>query len=143
MELNFEDLEMQKWNITTNKARRDGKKGVICLVIMFTPWVMIIKMLKMVHFFYFLLMLAKISHNLDKTFTGIWKILFSSLRKCHGLLDSELASAIYQPLKIEFHYFFADSAVLWYFIPWYLTNSNTKTYEPFSENSKRSFRCTF
>ena len=60
MELNFEDLEMQKWNIPTNKAQRDGKKGVICLVIMFTPWVMIIKMSKMVHFFfYFPLMLAK------------------------------------------------------------------------------------
>ena len=33
--LNFEGLEMQKWNIPTDRARRaDEKNGVICLVIM-------------------------------------------------------------------------------------------------------------
>ena len=38
MELNFEGLEMQKWNISTNSAQRaDEKNGIICLVIMFTP----------------------------------------------------------------------------------------------------------
>ena len=60
MELNFEGLEMQKWNISTDKAQRvDEKNGVICLVIMFTPGVMVIKMSKMAHFLYFLLMPAK------------------------------------------------------------------------------------
>ena len=45
MELNFEGFEMQKWNIPTNTAQRlDGKNGVICLVIMFTTRVMVIKM---------------------------------------------------------------------------------------------------
>ena len=34
----------------------DEKNGVICLVIMFTPRVMVIKMSKMAHFLYFLLM---------------------------------------------------------------------------------------
>ena len=37
MELNFEDLEIQKWNIPTDRAQKvDEKNGVICLVIMFT-----------------------------------------------------------------------------------------------------------
>ena len=59
-ELNFESLEMQKWNIQADRAQRvDGKNGVICLVIMFAPGVMIIKMSKMAHFLYFLLMPAK------------------------------------------------------------------------------------
>ena len=45
---------------TNNRARRvDEKNGVICLVIMFTPGVVVIKMLKMAHFMYFLLMPAK------------------------------------------------------------------------------------
>ena len=35
------------------------KKGVICLVIMYTPGVMVIKMSKMAQFLYFLLMPAK------------------------------------------------------------------------------------
>ena len=34
-ELNFKGLEMQKWNISTDRAQRaDAKNGVICLVIM-------------------------------------------------------------------------------------------------------------
>ena len=47
MELNFEGLEMQKWNIPTDRTQKaDEKNGVICLVIMFTPRVMVIKMSK-------------------------------------------------------------------------------------------------
>ena len=43
-----------------DRAQRvDEKNGVICLVIMFTTGVMTIKMSKMVHFLYFLLMLVK------------------------------------------------------------------------------------
>ena len=60
MKLNFEDLEMQKWNMPTNRAQKlHGKNGVICLVIMFTPRVMVIKVSKMAPFLYFLLMPAK------------------------------------------------------------------------------------
>ena len=60
MELNFEGLEMPKGNIPTDRAQRvDGKNGAICLVIMFTPQVMVIKMSHMVKFLYFLPMLAK------------------------------------------------------------------------------------
>ena len=60
MELNFEWLQMQKWSIPTDRTQRiDEKNGVIYLVIMFTLWVMVIKMLKMAHFLYFLLVTAK------------------------------------------------------------------------------------
>ena len=43
-----------------DRAQRvDERNGVICLVIMFTPGAMVIKMPKMAHFLYFLLMAAK------------------------------------------------------------------------------------
>ena len=42
---------MQKWNIPNDRTQRlDEKNGVICLVFMFNPRVMVIKMLKMTHF---------------------------------------------------------------------------------------------
>ena len=60
MELNFEGLQMQKRNITTDRAQRiDEKNGITCLVIMFARRGMVIKMLKMAHSLYFLLMTAK------------------------------------------------------------------------------------
>ena len=92
---------MQKWNVPTEKAQRvAGKNGVICLFIMFTLEVMIIKISKMAHFLYFCWCQQKASQSLDKIFTCIWKILFSFLRKCYGLLDSELQLARHPPLKI-------------------------------------------
>ena len=49
--LNFEGLEMQKLNISTDRAQRlDEKNWVICLVVMFTPGIIVIKMSKMVIF---------------------------------------------------------------------------------------------
>ena len=43
-----------------DRAQRvDGKNGVICLVIMFISQVTVIKMSKMTHFWYFLLMPRK------------------------------------------------------------------------------------
>ena len=51
MELNFEGLETNKWNIPKDRAQKlDEENGVICLVIMFTPRFMFIKMPKMAHF---------------------------------------------------------------------------------------------
>ena len=50
-EQNFEVLQMQKWNIPTDRAQtEDEKSGVICLIILFSPWVMIVKMFKMANF---------------------------------------------------------------------------------------------
>ena len=63
MELNFEGLlnfEIQKLNVPTDRAQSVAEKnGVICLVVMFTFRVMVMKMSKMVQFLYFLLMAAK------------------------------------------------------------------------------------
>ena len=43
MELNFEGLEMQKWNVSTDRGWTvDKKNGVIFLVVMFTPIFMVI-----------------------------------------------------------------------------------------------------
>ena len=46
--------------------RLDEKNGVICLVIMFTSRVIVIKTSKMDHFLYFLLMTATVSYSLGK-----------------------------------------------------------------------------
>ena len=83
LELNFEDLEMQKRNIPTDIAQRvDEKNGAISLMIIFTPGLMVIKISKMPHFFYFLLMAAK-NQSQGEIFKCVWNILFSSFRKCY------------------------------------------------------------
>ena len=47
MDLNFEGLELQEWNIPTDRAQRvDEKNGVVCLFIVSNPGVMVIKMSK-------------------------------------------------------------------------------------------------
>ena len=54
MELKLESLEMQKWNMLMGRARRiDEKNAVICLVIIFSPGVKVIKMSKLAHLFVF------------------------------------------------------------------------------------------
>ena len=51
MGLNFEGLEIQKLNISADRAQTvNEKNGVICLVTMFTPRVTVIKMSQVVHF---------------------------------------------------------------------------------------------
>ena len=59
--LKFECLKCRnEINIPTDRAQRvDKKNRFICLVMMLSPRVMAIKMLKMFHFFNFLLMLVK------------------------------------------------------------------------------------
>ena len=60
MELNFESLEMQKWNIPTDRSQKvDEKNGVIYLVAMFATRVAVIKISHITHFLYFLVMTAK------------------------------------------------------------------------------------
>ena len=50
--------------IPTDRVKKLGETyGVICLFIMFTPRVMLIKMSKMAHFLHFLLMTAKNQSN--------------------------------------------------------------------------------
>ena len=76
------------------------KMGAIRLV-MFTPRVMVIKMSQMTNFLYFWLRTTKISPSLGKILKRIWKLLFSSIRKCYGLLGSGLILAKCQQLKIQ------------------------------------------
>ena len=133
--------------MSTDRAQKvHGKNGAICLVIMFVPRVMVIKMSKMAHFLYFLLMLAKNQLQFGQTIMCIWKFLLSFLRKHYGLLDSELPLGRHQHLKVQcFIIFFADSTVLWYFYPQYsqTLTPNTMNHRIFWKNSKRSFRFTF
>ena len=64
MILNFECLQMQKLNITTDKAQRgDEKNGVTCFVIMLTFKVIIIKVSKVADVSFFLPMTVKNSHD--------------------------------------------------------------------------------
>ena len=94
---------------------------------MFTVLLMVNKMWKIVHYLYFCWWLQKISHTLGKIFYCIWKILFSSFRKCYGLLGSEVPLAKCQPLKIyDFGIFFLTQQFFWYFFPQHLTNVKSK-----------------
>ena len=49
----------RSWNSKNETQRVGEKNGVICLIIMFIARVMVIKMSKMVHSFFILLMIAK------------------------------------------------------------------------------------
>ena len=54
MKMNFEYFQIQKWMLQTIRAEKvDEKNGIICLVSMFTSWVMVLKPSKKVHFFQF------------------------------------------------------------------------------------------
>ena len=51
MEVKFEGLEMQKWNIPMDRAQKvDEKNGVICRVIIITPSLLVVEMSKMANF---------------------------------------------------------------------------------------------
>ena len=70
IELNFKGAEMRKLNILMDRTQRaDEKNEIICLVIMFTHGVMVIKIVELGQFLYFLLMAAKKkSHGLGKKY---------------------------------------------------------------------------
>ena len=68
MDLNFEGLEMQKRNVSTDKDQRVYEKdGVICLITRFIPRIMVIKMTEMAHILDFLLMTAKIQSQFGQS----------------------------------------------------------------------------
>ena len=83
LKLNFEGLGKQRWSKPTDRAQRVDEKNVfICLVIMFTSWLIVIKMSNNGSFLYFLLTTAeKVSHNLGTQFKCTWKLFLSK----HGL----------------------------------------------------------
>ena len=56
LKLNFRGIRMQRWNKSTDRAQRVDEKNVfICLVIMFTSRLTVIKMSNDGSFLYFLL----------------------------------------------------------------------------------------
>ena len=86
LELNFEGLEIKKENIPTDRALRDDEKnGFICLVIMFTPRIKVIKMSKLAHFLEFLLIKAKIQSIWAKYLSACERSRLASSRKCYIL----------------------------------------------------------
>ena len=67
--ISFDYFQILKWMLQTVRAENaDKKNGVICLVSMFSPWVMVIKFSKKVHFWNFVLPSAK-NLSLSKQFT--------------------------------------------------------------------------
>ena len=78
----------------------------ICLIIIFTPRVMVIKMSKTAHFCIFCWWLLKISHSLGKKFNCISAILFRSFRKLCSLFGFQLPLARCQPLYFCFFYIY-------------------------------------
>ena len=85
MELNVEPMDVAQ--------RIDDKNGLIC-VVMFTCGFMVIKMSKLAHSFVFSADNSKKSVTVwAKICKCILKILFTTFRKCYGLLGSELPLA--------------------------------------------------
>ena len=83
MELNFEGLEMQKWNIPTDIIQRvDEKDGVICLVITFTPRVIVI--VRNSSYLVFSADDSKKWDSLRKIFKSALKVLLNSFRKFYS-----------------------------------------------------------
>ena len=60
MKMNFDYFQIQKWMLQTVRVEKvDEKNGVICLVSMFSSWVMVRKLFKEVHFLQFCANLSK------------------------------------------------------------------------------------
>ena len=137
--VDFTDLNIMQ------RGSHDEKNGVICLFILFTLRVMVIKMSKMAHFLHLLLMtVKKISHSLGKIIKCIWKILFSYLKKCNGLLGSEQPLITCKLLKKQ------DFSIFWLISFFYISTPNIwQTVTPkainhtsFWKNLMISFKCT-
>ena len=73
----------------------------------------------------------------------IWKMLFTFFRKCYGLLGSDLAfSRCQHPWKYRSSVFFCPLSSFFIFLPQYLTNHNSKAYQPhyFPKELKKIFQ---
>ena len=62
--MSFDYFQMQKWMLQTARAEKvDEKSGVICLISMFSYWVMVCKLSKKVHFLQYFADLRKKSKS--------------------------------------------------------------------------------
>ena len=121
-ELNFEDFQMQKWNIPKKKAQKEDEKNeVICLIITLTSGVMVIKMSNLAHF-----LKQIISDSLSKIFSASERSHLALLKTVMNW-GSELPLARYQPFRIkDFSIFFLTQHSFEYFYLQYLTSGNFK-----------------
>ena len=93
------------WNakmkyITYRAQSVDEENDVICLV-MFPSNVMVIRMSKMAHLMYFLLITEKNRPSLGKIFKCIWNFLLRPFTKYYGLWSFGLPLANCHHLKIQ------------------------------------------
>ena len=147
MELNFEGLGMQKWDIPTDRAQRtNGKYGTIYPVFMFTPQVMVIKMSKMAHFFVFSAGASKKLVTVSTKYLCAFEDLLQLFQKMLWIVGFWATMSEISTLQdTEFHYFLLTQQ---FFDISTLHILQTVTPKPmnhtiFWKNSKRSFRCTF
>ena len=143
----FGRLEMQKWNIPTDRAQGvDEKNGVVSLVVMFAPRVMVIEMSKMAHFLHFLLMPAKKSNTIWRSYLRASERSYLALSE--NAMDCCILSYHKQdssPWRYRVLLFFLLTQQ--FFDISTLKISGTVTLKPinlaiFCKNLKRSFRCT-
>ena len=73
----FESSSNTKTNVTKGAEKVNEKNGVICLVSMFSSWVMVVKLSKRVHFLQICAELSKKS----KPIKAIYIFAFESYRK--------------------------------------------------------------
>ena len=118
MVLTFKVFEMQKWNKPTHRGQKVGEKNmVMCLVIMFTTRVMVIKMSKIAQFLYFLLMIAENQLQFRQNIYVHLKNIFGSCTKWYGSLDSQLPLARSKPLKRQDFGIYCWLSSFWTFLP--------------------------
>ena len=101
IQLNFEFLEMQKWIIPRNRVQRVDEKWGHLPSYCVKSQSCVNRMLKITYLCVFCWWKQKNSYSVGKIRKCIWKISFSTFRKCYRLLGSEIPLARYQPLKIQ------------------------------------------
>ena len=138
---------MQKWNISTNKLKELIEKIGLLVWLCLLPAFWSLKYQNWLIFCIFCWLQQKISTSLGKIFRCIWKVLFSSFRKCYGLLGSELPLARCQHLKIQCFGILLLSQHFFFDISSHNISQTVKSKAPinhiiFCKNSIRYSRCT-
>ena len=94
MKMNFEFFQIQKWILQTVRSEKvDEKSRVICLVSMFSSWVMVFELSKKVHFLQFWADLSKKSKSIKVIY------MHASERSRHAPSGNGL---VYYPITYSF-----------------------------------------
>ena len=85
MKMNFDYFQIQKWMLQTIRAENvDGQNGVICLVFMFSSWVMVLKLSEKVHLLEFCADLSRKSKSIKAIY------IYVSERSCYALSENDI-----------------------------------------------------